>query len=198
MIKSKDLKFRLLVYIGVISKVRGVLLSVELAAKLVERGHDFRMQIIGSYTEELGRELKLKIEKLHLQDKVLLTGHMDWLEAMKLVSQATIGMCLLPPTPSYTLAMPTKILEYMMCGTPLLCSNFDTWKPYVEGERVGMMANPTNIDEVADVCEQMLSNPDELVAMGQRGIEAVRTKYNWNTEFRVLCQCYEDLLKNSR
>jgi glycosyltransferase involved in cell wall biosynthesis len=83
----------------------------------------------------------------------------------------------------------------MMCGTPVLCSNFDHWRPYVEGERTGMMADPNNIDEVVKVCEQMLGDPDELVAMGKRGIEAVRTKYNWDTEFRVLRQCYEDLLK---
>jgi len=36
---------------------------------------------------------------------------------------------------------------------------------------------------------------DELVAMGQRGIAAVRNKYNWESEFKVLLQCYKDLLE---
>jgi glycosyltransferase involved in cell wall biosynthesis len=58
-----------------------------------------------------------------------------------------------------------------------------------------MMAEPNNIDEVVKVCEQMLSNPDELAAMGKRGMELVRTKYNWSREFEVLLRCYSDLLK---
>ena len=107
--KKQRSKVPVLIYVGVVAEVRGACLSVDLAAKLVERGHDFRMQIIGAYTtEEFGKELKLKVERLNLQDKVLLTGRMDWLEAMKLVSKATIGMCLLLPTPNYTTCLATK------------------------------------------------------------------------------------------
>ncbi len=82
-----------------------------------------------------------------------------------------------------------------MLGTPVLASNFDVWQPYVEGERTGLMVDPNNIDQVVKVCERMLSDPDELAAMGKRGMEVVRTKYNWDTEFKVLLQCYDDLLK---
>ncbi len=185
----------LLVYVGGVAKIRGAMVYVELARKLAERGHDFRMQIVGHYREKLGKELKSKIEKSHLQDKVVLTGRLDWLKAMKLVSQATIGMCLLLPVPNYTTCLATKIIEYMMVGTPVLASNFDQWRPYVEGERTGMMADSTNIDEVVDVCERMLADTDELAAMGQRGMAAVRNKYNWSSEFKVLLKCYEDLLK---
>lgn len=194
--KKEKTEIPLLIYVGVVAKVRGGSLAVDLAAKLVERGHDFQMQIIGPYTtEEYGDELKVKVESLNLQNNVLLPGHMEWTKAMKLVSKASIGLCLLLPTPNYTRCLATKIIEYMMCGTAVLCSKYDHWKPYVEGEHTGAMADPMNIDEVADICEQMLSDQDELVAMGKRGMEAVRTKYNWDTEFKVLCQCYEDLFK---
>jgi glycosyltransferase involved in cell wall biosynthesis len=60
-----------------------------------------------------------------------------------------------------------------------------------------MMVDPNNIDEVVKVCEQMLSDPDELAAMGKRGIEAVRSKYNWSSEFQELLRCYRDLLNSN-
>lgn len=185
----------LLVYVGRVSRIRGAVVCIELAAGLARRGHDFRVQLIGPYSETFGTELKAKIEELHLQDKVTLTGHMDWPEAMKLTSQAAIGLCLLLPEPNYTACLATKIIEYMMVGTPVLASDFDVWRPYVEGESTGMMANPTSIDDVVNVCEQMLGNPDELANMGRRGMEAVRTRYNWNREFEVLLECYENLLR---
>jgi glycosyltransferase involved in cell wall biosynthesis len=97
--------------------------------------------------------------------------------------------------PNYTFCLAGKMVEYMMCGTPVLCSRFEHWRPYVEDERTGMMVDPNNIDEIVKVCERMLIDPDELAAMGKRGMETVRTKYNWDTEFKVLLRCYEDLLK---
>lgn len=192
--RSKD---PLLIYVGSVAKIRGAMVYVELADKLANRGHDFHMYIVGSYNKEFGRELKLKIEKLHLQDRVLLTGHVDWSKAMKLVSRATIGLCLLLPTPNYTRCLATKIIEYMMCGTPVLCSRFDHWQAYVEDERTGFMVDPNNIDEVVTVCERMLGDPDELAAMGKRGIEAVHSKYNWSSEFQELLRCYKDLLNSN-
>lgn len=187
-------KVPLLIYVGALAKIRGSLLAVDLAANLLERGYDFQMKLIGQCTEAFNNEIKTKIKKLTLEDKVILTGRMEWLEAMELVSKATIGLCLLLPTPNYTTCLATKIIEYMMCGTPVLCSKFEHWRPYVEGEKTGMMVNPADINEVANVCEQMLNQPDELAAMGKRGIEAVRSKYNWTTEFEELLKCYNDLL----
>jgi glycosyltransferase involved in cell wall biosynthesis len=184
----------LLVYVGYVARIRGAMVYVKLAGKLAERGYDFRMEIIGQYSKELGRELRARIEELQLQEKVLLRGRLDWMDAMRFVSQATIGMCLLLPVPNYKASLATKILEYMMLGTPVLASDFDCWRDFVEGERTGMMADPTKIDEVVGVCEQMLSKPDELAAMGKRGMEAVRSKYNWSTEFKELLRCYNDLL----
>jgi hypothetical protein len=44
------------------------------------------------------------------------------------------------------------------------------------------MVDPSNIDEIVSVCEQMLMNPKELAAVGKRRIEAVRSQCNWSTE----------------
>lgn len=185
----------LLVYVGRVAKIRGALLYVELAKRLLERGYSFRMMIIGTYEENFGQHLKAKVRELNLQDTVTVTGHMDYREAMKLVSRAVIGLSILEPAPNFTVCLAGKIVEYMMCGTPVLCSRFEHWQPYVEGEQTGIMVDPGNMDEIINVCEQMLSNPDELAAMGKRGMEVVRTKYNWDMEFNELLRCYDDLLK---
>lgn len=188
-------KVPLFVFVGVLSEGRGANACIELAGKLAERGHDFRMKFIGRSHNNCIERLMPRVKELNLQNKITFTGVLEWPQAMKEIAEGTIGLCLLMPMPNNLILLSTKIIEYMMLGIPVLTSNFDTWKPYVEGERTGMMADPNNIDEVADVCEQMLSDPDELAAMGKRGIEAVRTKYNWESEFKVLLKCYVDLLK---
>ena len=187
----------LLVYVGGVAKIRGAMVYVELAGKLAEQGHEFRMELVGPYAKEYGREIESRIQELHLENQVVLRGRVDWIESMKLVAQATIGMCLLLPVPNYTTCLATKILEYMMLGTPVLASDFDCWRDFVEGEKVGMMVDPTNIDAVAEACGRMLDSPGELAAMGERGMQAVRSKYNWSSEFRELLRCYEDLLASN-
>ena len=184
----------LLVYVGGVSKIRGGESYVELAQLLNERGYEYRMQIIGPYDRQFGTRIHRRIAELGLQDRVVLLGRMPWPEAMKVVAQAHIGMCLLMPVPNYTTCLATKILEYMMLGTPVLASDFNCWREYVEGERVGRMADPTDIEQVADTCQQMLDDPGELSQMAVRGIEAVRSKYNWTSEFRSLLACYGELL----
>ncbi|OHB63457.1 MAG: hypothetical protein A2168_03865 [Planctomycetes bacterium RBG_13_50_24] len=193
---AQRLQEPLLIYVGGVWESRGAFTYVDLAGAIRDRGHNIRMIIIGPYSrEEFAQELQARINELQLQDIVTVTGYMDYPEAMKLVSRAAIGLAILKPTPNHSFCLAGKIIEYMMCGTPVLCSRFDHWRPYVEGERTCVMADPNDIDEIIEACDKMLSNPSELAAMGERGMQAVRTKYNWNTEFKVLLQCYDDTLK---
>lgn len=199
MANSPDIKKRLekplLVYAGGVWKSRGALIYVELAKQLVKKEIDFHLMLIGPYIEPSDLKLKTKICELNLQGKITVTGFMDYQELMKYVSKAVIGLAILEPSPNHSFCLAGKMLEYMMCGTPVLCSDFNHWRPYVTGEKTGLMVDPENMKEIVDACQRMLSDPDELAAMSERGMEAVRSKYNWETEFENLLKCYNDLLK---
>lgn len=184
----------LLVYVGGVSKIRGAEVYLQLAAGLAKRGRDFQMKIIGPCDEQFGRQMMDFIREEDLADRVELIGRMDWHQAMEYVAKARIGMCLLLPVPNYTTCLATKIIEYMMLGTAVLASNFDCWKPYVTGERTGCMVDPTDIEQIVSVCEQMLNDNEELDAMGKRGAEAVQARYNWGFESERLLACYTGLL----
>ncbi len=184
-----------LIYIGGVWESRGALVYVELARRLTERGHRITMMIIGPYEEDFGRRLKAKVHEYGLDDRVKITGRLSYPEAMALCSRAAIGLSILMPMPNYTFCLAGKMIEYMMCGTPVLASDFAHWRPYIEDEGTGRMVDPHDIDEIVRTCEQMLGDAAELEAMGRRGMEAVRSKCNWSCEFMELLRCYSDLLK---
>ena len=125
-----------LIYLGNISAIRGVHAYLELARRLKEKQRPFRMVLIGEHPVALHQKLQEKLKTWQLTDCVELHNRMDWLEAMQKVSQATIGLCLLQPIPNYTTCLATKILEYMMVGTPVLASNFEIWRPFVDRKSV--------------------------------------------------------------
>ena len=188
------LKNPLIIYVGGVWETRGALIYLNLAKELMQRGHKFRMMIIGPCSESYRKFLNDKIEKLNLGNIVSITGRMDYLEAMKLAAQAVIGLSILLPSPNYTFCLSGKIIEYMMCGTPVLTSNFDHWEPYVAGENAGLLVDPHNLEEIVNKCERMLKHPMLLEEMSRNGIKSVIEKYNWDIEFKKLIKCYEDLL----
>lgn len=185
----------LLVYVGAVHELRGSMQYLELARRLAESGRKFEMQIIGrTGTIDLESRMRQKIKQYGLEDCVTIAGRQDWQVAMQTISEATIGLCLLRPVPNYTTCLATKIIEYMMLGTPVLASDFDCWRPYVEGERVGRMVDPLNVDAIYQTCIEMLDDVEELKAMSQRGPVAVREKYTWDQEFQKLDECYQKIL----
>lgn len=191
---SQRLKKPLIIYLGGVWESRGGSTYVDIANRLNEDGLDFEMMIIGPYTESYGKYLKAKVDQLKLGDKIKITGRMDYNAAMKYVSRAAIGLSILDPIPNYTFCLSGKILEYMMVGTPVLCSDFIHWMSYVDGEKAGRGVDPANMDEIYKVCRSMLSDKEVLDEMSHNGIEAVQKKYNWETEFKVLVACYKDIL----
>ncbi len=185
-----------LIYVGGVWEGRGALIYLELCKRLVQRGRDIRLVIIGPHEESFGERLRAFVDTHKLHQHVTITGYVDYKKAMELMASSVIGLAILQPIPNYTFCLAGKITEYMMCGTPVLCSHFNHWRfPYVETERTGRTVDPGDMDEIVTVCESMLDKPQELEAMGERGMEAVRRRYNWTIEFQELLRCYNDLLK---
>lgn len=187
----------LLVYVGGVSEDRGALLYVDLVQRLIARGIDVRLMIIGPASNSFGRRLKARITETGTANHVTLTGRLESAAAMARAAEAAIGLCLLLPVPNHQVILATKLFEYMMVGTPVLASDFAHWRPYVTGERAGRLADPGNLDEVVNVCAAMLADPAELCAMGARGATAVRERYHWGSESETLLRCYHRLLDPS-
>jgi len=171
------------------------MIYIEMPKRLRERGRAFQLSIVGTADPSLMAEMEQKIREYQLQDIVTMPGPVPHQKVMEYISDASIGLCLLLPIPNNVIGLSTKIFEYMMYSTPVLTSNFASYRKYVEDEKAGMMVDPENIDQVVDACNTMLSNPEELREMGQRGMVAVRDRYNWTSEFKEILHCYQDLLK---
>lgn len=184
----------LLLYVGAVTEDRGALLYPRMLRGLLDRGCDARLQIVGPAEPRLAQRLTAEIARLNLSDRAAYLGPLPFAQAMNLAAEATLGLCLLMPMPNYTTCLATKILEYMMCGTPVLASAFDHWRPYVEGVASGRMANPLNEAHVIETARAMLSDAAALDAMGDAGRRAGRERFNWSSEFTALTALYEDML----
>ena len=86
-----------------------------------------------------------------------------------------------------------KLFESMLCGVPVICSNFLLWQEIVNQYHCGICVNAYDKAEVRRAIEYLLSHPEEAAEMGRNGRKAALETYNWNTQEAVLLKMYRSL-----
>jgi glycosyltransferase involved in cell wall biosynthesis len=83
----------------------------------------------------------------------------------------------------------------MSAGIPVIASDFPLWRHIIEEAKCGLLVDPLNPEKIAKAMEWILDHPEEAQKMGENGLKAIETKYNWNNECRKLILFYEKLLQ---
>ena len=83
----------------------------------------------------------------------------------------------------------------MAFGIPVLCADFPNLRRIVEETECGICVDPQNAEEAAAAVRYLWENPEVARRMGQKGREAARTTYNWDSQAEKLVRLYETILK---
>ena len=180
------------VYVGGVTEHRGASTMVEAAANLYRRGASLHWIVAGPIRpRELERDLREAAAKIPGFDIV---GAVPYEEAQKLIAGAHVGLAVLKPIPNYIESLPTKLLEYMMAGIPVIASDFPLWREMVVGNECGLVVDPLDPEAISGAIEYLMQHPEDAREMGENGRQAVEKKYNWDREAKKLTDLYERLL----
>jgi glycosyltransferase involved in cell wall biosynthesis len=185
-----------LIYTGNVKSYRGAFTHVALL-DFLPRAELF---LVGRCSRELAAELRTRagtaVDRLHLEG----IGHMvpfERITACYTQEQWTAALAVFPPSPHTLRKELTKIFEYMAYAIPVVCADFPNLRRIVEGEGCGLCVDPQDPNAAAAAIGWLASHPDKARAMGQRGREAARREYNWDTQAQRLVQLYDDLLSST-
>lgn len=84
-----------------------------------------------------------------------------------------------------------KFFEYMMAGLPIITSHLRLWEEVVVTNKCGICVDPKDEEAIAEAITYLTTHREEAEQMGNRAMEAVRTKYNWGTQEPVLFEAYK-------
>lgn len=178
---------RLLVYFGLISKVRGAIKMAK-GAELAHRNCDFDFQIGGAFSPiTLENEIK----------KYPLT-FLGWLPFDKMVNvmfNARASIHVPQPIERYKTNYPIKLFEYMAAGLPVVATKYGEVAGFVREANCGILVDPEDENEIAEAIEFLFKNEKIANEMGQRGRLMVFEKYSWEKEAKTLFKFYEKLIK---
>lgn len=181
---------RTFVYIGAISEKRSAREMIE----AVDRAGG-KLILAGPF-EDIALETSLRA--LPAWRAVEYMGVVDHTRVWELMNRSLAGLLFFYPEPNHINSVPNKMFEYMAGGIPILCSDFEDWRQIIAANRIGLACDPTNTDAIAALMRQIIENPEEARAMGDRGRATVMAQFRWENEAAKLVALYERLLGGRR
>ncbi len=129
-----------LVYVGHLTKTKGIFEIVEGFAKAVGDLPKLRLYIIGSGPEEV--ELKRLVEEKGLQERVEFWGRMSNEQILQKLSKFAVGLAPYNLNDNYTYYCdPVKVKEYLAAGLPVIITNAVWVSSLIEEHNCGVVLN---------------------------------------------------------
>jgi len=178
---------RRLIYVGELSKERGVFLMLEVMSLLRER--DVQLVLVGPFhSSDTGADVEMSIIARGLSQRVQIEGMIPYDQVRSYLSEAAIGLIALQPVSQYEKAIPTKMFDYMACALPMVASDLPPIRHFIGDLCCGLLVEPQDPQSYARAIDYLLDHPEEARKMGENGRTAFLEKYNWeaNEEDKLL------------
>jgi len=159
--------------VGRLVEKKGFADLIAACALLARRGRTFTCEIVGS--GELEDDLRARIERLNLQQKVALTGPRPQREIVHCVQKAAVFVapCIVGEDGNRD-GLPTVLLEAMALGTPCVSTDVTGIPEVLHDGETGLMAPQHDPTALATAIERLLDDAElrlRLAANARRLIE---------------------------
>jgi len=180
----KAKKFTVL-FSGNIGLAQGLETIIEVARLLAQEDVLFKIIGDGSKRDEIVSQLKI----LGLSNVSIFPS----MSRNQLVREIlTSHICLVPliKSPLFLNAIPSKMLEYMAAGKPVIVSIMGEVETIIKNAECGQIVEPENSADMVESIMGYLRNPDRLIFEGKKGIQFV--KHNFLKE-DLIFDAFEEL-----
>ena len=177
-----------LVYVGGLSKARGI---GQLVDALDFLDDEVVLHLCGTFSSS---EFESFLKSKSGWGKVQYHGFLNRQSVVRVLASANLGVVTLLPDPSYMVSLPVKMFEYFAAKLPVVASDFPLWSEILESNNCGSTVDPCDPVKIANVIDDLLSDPYKMRALGQNGYEASVKKFNWTIEHDKLEKFYSKVL----
>lgn len=157
------------VYLGDVTSQRGAAVAVEAA-----RIHGRRMVFVGRVADQLRSGLKAILPD---RRQVEFLGQLPNPQALQRVRTAGVGISPLLDLPNYRESMPTKILEYLALGVPVVATDLPGTRRLVTDLDAVELVPPGDAAALAAAVEMALDPARRAAAARQA--TTIRERYRW-------------------
>lgn len=187
---------RVLVYLGTLDSVRQIEILFEMLRKILKKVPDALLVLAGDTDDVAHRAwLKEQAKKIGVADQILWTGWLPMAEAWRFVAAAEIGLSPFPRGYLLDMASPTKAIEYMALGIPVLMNDNPDQLSVAE-ESGASTCIPLDATEFAEAAVRLINDPVLQSTMQAKGIAYVHQVRSYQRIASILSAQYFQLQNN--
>lgn len=160
------------IYVGSITQARGLDLMLSMAPLLAAA--DVRLRIIGEAPSAADAA------RIRACENIEWDGALPNDVAMCEVETSMVGLALLADQPNYRHSMPTKILEYMASGTPVVATPLPLSQLVIAGDGVVLSDFDSSAQAVAAEVIRLCDDEELRTRFAHAAFARVRDHYNWH------------------
>lgn len=169
-----------ILYLGTLAKARRIEFLVDVLKIVKVEIPEAILTLVGEGNDPSDRDVIMdKAKDLDVADSVIITGFLAREKAMSHVEQA--GVCVSPfyPTPILNSTSPTKLVEYMAMGKPVVANDHPEQRLVIEESQAGICV-PYEEDKFAAAIVTLLKEPKNAAEMGKKGRLYVEKKRSYS------------------
>jgi len=179
------------VYVGAITQARGASDMIELGRLLSD--HPATVHLIGS----VAPQIQSTIEKAHADGAIVWHGFLPNDQALAFVDGALAGLSLLHDEPNYRHSRPTKVIEYMAHGVPVICTPTPPAQQLVEANECGLVVGFKDPAGAAAAVRMLAADPITRQQMADNGRAAALRDHDWNRDGEQFARVLEQWVNES-
>ncbi len=171
-IKKFQIKSYCLLYIGRLSKEKGIYTMINAIQNIVKQYPLIKLLIIGFGPEY--DTLQSKIEKRNLEKNIILVGKIPHNKIIKFYNTADILL-----TPSLNEGFGITCLEAMACHTPVIASNVGGIPEILKHNYNGLLFPVNNSATLANCINSLLTDKRKIKKLTDNAYNSINKKFNW-------------------
>ncbi len=184
---------KVLFYFGGIARRRGIYTLITAHQKLLEKGYDVKLLLIGPVDKaERSRFLQAIASGVRSQTIV----YHEWKEMTELPSYIlSSDICFSPivKNPQHESGIANKVFQYMLFERPVVVSNSKPQQEVVEQGQCGLSFLSEDASDLTEKTAWLLDHPEKAKEMGRNGRQLVKTTYNSKAMAKNLIEMYEKM-----
>lgn len=161
------------IYVGHLSVARGALDMIEMARLLAPEG--ITVELIGAADADIRPALR----EAQREGILRWYGFVPNDRALRIAEGAMAGLALLHDEPNYRHSMPTKVVEYMARGVPVISTPNPPAVDIIDPAGCGLIVPFADPAAAANAVRRLRDEPGLRVDLGKRGYETARARFHW-------------------